>query len=142
MVKSVARSALILAIGLCAAFAAPSAARDSGRAAINGTQPATARAPAGQVAIVTDRLTAADRALRDPGASSPPPAVATAALTSAAPATATTAGTAPGAASVTPASAATSGGHSLWGKTSLIGKIFVGIGAVLTLASAARMFMA
>ena len=29
-----------------------------------------------------------------------------------------------------------------WDQTSLIGKIFVGIGACLTLASAARMFMA
>jgi hypothetical protein len=31
---------------------------------------------------------------------------------------------------------------SLWEKTSLIGKIFIGFGALLTMASAARMFMA
>ncbi|MGH6778337.1 MAG: hypothetical protein ACRECL_10065, partial [Bradyrhizobium sp.] len=107
------------------------ATRDSGHAAIS------AQPPAGHPAIAPDRLTAADRALRDPGASSPAPAVATAAITSPAPAAETAAGTAPRAASIT----ATGDGHSLWGKTSLIGKIFVGIGAVLTLASAARMFM-
>jgi hypothetical protein len=31
---------------------------------------------------------------------------------------------------------------SVWDKTSLIGKIFIGFGALLTMASAARMFMA
>ena len=32
--------------------------------------------------------------------------------------------------------------HSTWDQTSLIGKIFIGFGALLTMASAARMFMA
>ena len=32
--------------------------------------------------------------------------------------------------------------HSVWDETSLIGKIFIGFGTLLTLASAARMFMA
>ena len=32
--------------------------------------------------------------------------------------------------------------HSIWDETSLIGKIFIGFGALLTMASAARMFMA
>ena len=32
--------------------------------------------------------------------------------------------------------------HSAWNETSLIGKIFIGFGALLTVASAARMFMA
>jgi len=32
--------------------------------------------------------------------------------------------------------------HSVWDETSLIGKIFIGLGTLLTLASAARMFMA
>ena len=32
--------------------------------------------------------------------------------------------------------------HSIWDETSLIGKIFIGFGALLTIASAARMFMA
>ena len=31
--------------------------------------------------------------------------------------------------------------HSLWDKTSLIGKIFIGIGTLLTLASAARLLL-
>jgi len=40
------------------------------------------------------------------------------------------------------APAATSGESSTWDQTSLIGKIFIGFGALLTMASAARMFMA
>ena len=32
--------------------------------------------------------------------------------------------------------------HSVWDETSLVGKIFIGLGTVLTVASAARMFMA
>src|SRR5262245_61567823 len=32
--------------------------------------------------------------------------------------------------------------HSLWNETSLIGKVFIGLGTLLTIASAARMFMA
>ena len=32
--------------------------------------------------------------------------------------------------------------HSVWDETSMIGKIFIGLGTLLTLASAARMFMA
>ncbi len=38
--------------------------------------------------------------------------------------------------------AANDNDHSVWDETSLIGKIFIGFGALLTLASAARMFMA
>lgn len=37
---------------------------------------------------------------------------------------------------------ASSNGNSTWDQTSLIGKIFIGFGALLTLASAARMFIA
>ena len=37
---------------------------------------------------------------------------------------------------------AASSSDSTWDKTSLIGKIFIGFGALLTMASAARMFMA
>jgi hypothetical protein len=40
------------------------------------------------------------------------------------------------------ASAAAGNDHSVWDETSLIGKIFIGLGTLLTLASAARMFMA
>ena len=38
--------------------------------------------------------------------------------------------------------AAASSEGSAWDQSSLIGKIFIGFGALLTLASAARMFMA
>ena len=41
-----------------------------------------------------------------------------------------------------PAMAAASSENSAWDQSSLIGKIFIGFGALLTLASAARMFMA
>jgi hypothetical protein len=37
---------------------------------------------------------------------------------------------------------ANSSEHSAWDQTTLIGKIFIGFGALLTMASAARMFMA
>ena len=37
---------------------------------------------------------------------------------------------------------AASGEHTVWDETSLIGKIFIGFGALLTIASAARMFIA
>jgi hypothetical protein len=43
---------------------------------------------------------------------------------------------------VAPAPAAASTEDSAWGQTSLIGKIFLSFGGLLTLASAARMFMA
>jgi hypothetical protein len=42
----------------------------------------------------------------------------------------------------TPAMAAAGNENSTWDQTSLIGKIFIGFGALLTMASAARMFMA
>jgi hypothetical protein len=45
-------------------------------------------------------------------------------------------------ATASPAVTAESGDGSTWDKTSLIGKIFVGCGALLTMASAARMFWA
>ena len=32
--------------------------------------------------------------------------------------------------------------HSVWDETSLIGKVFIAFGTLLTIASAARMFMA
>lgn len=41
-----------------------------------------------------------------------------------------------------PAAAAATNDNSVWDQTSLIGKIFIGFGALLTVASAARMFIA
>jgi hypothetical protein len=90
-----------------------------------GTQPAAAA----QV-VAADQLNDVDRALHE---SNNPPA-APLAMASAE----------PPAASAAPvlAGSAASGNDSTWDRTSLIGKIFIGFGALLTMASAARMFMA
>ncbi|MDB5619161.1 hypothetical protein [Tardiphaga sp.] len=45
-------------------------------------------------------------------------------------------------ATIDPPVAATSADNSTWDKTSLIGKVFIAFGGLLTMASAARMFMA
>jgi hypothetical protein len=84
------------------------------------TQPAT------DAQVVTpDQLNDVDRSLRDRA----PPA-GTLAVASAEP---------PAATAVVPAA---NTDPSAWDQTSLIGKIFIGFGALLTMASAARMFMA
>jgi hypothetical protein len=72
--------------------------------------------------VSADQLNDVDRALHE----SNPPAAATVAM---APAPA-------------PVVTAASNESSTWDQTSLIGKIFIGFGALLTMASAARMFMA
>jgi hypothetical protein len=76
-------------------------------------------APASQV-VAADQLNDVDRALQQP--TPPPPAMASA-----------DAPAAPAMANNEP---------STWDQASLIGKIFIGFGALLTMASAARMFMA
>jgi hypothetical protein len=84
-------------------------------------------APAADSQIVAaDQLNDVDRALRE----GTPPA-ATLAMASAEAAAATAAPV-----------AASRNEPSTWDETSLIGKIFIGFGALLTMASAARMFMA
>jgi hypothetical protein len=76
----------------------------------------------GQVAA-SDQLSDADRALRET-----PPAQTAAVASKDAPA---------------PRTVAMAGNeHSLWDETSLIGKVFIAFGTLLTIASAARMFMA
>jgi hypothetical protein len=88
--------------------------------------PANAQ-PADLTQVVSaDQLNEVDRALQ--GASPAP----TQALASAE----------PPAAPVAPVMAAGNSESSTWDQTSLIGKIFIGFGALLTMASAARMFMA
>jgi hypothetical protein len=77
----------------------------------------------GKVAA-SDQLNDADRALRD----TPPPAPQVAAASTDAPAQRTV--------------AMAGDDHSLWDETSLIGKVFIAFGTLLTIASAARMFMA
>jgi hypothetical protein len=83
--------------------------------------------PAPQTEVVSaDQLNDVDRALHE---SAPPaPTIAMAAADAPAPAP-------------VQAVAATTSESSAWDQTSLIGKIFIGFGALLTAASAARMFM-
>jgi hypothetical protein len=81
--------------------------------------------------VAADQLNDVDRALRE----SPPPAPAAPAPTLAL--ASVEAPAAPAAPVV-----ANSNESSTWDQTSLIGKIFIGFGALLTMASAARMFMA
>ena len=92
---------------------------------LQNAQDSTADAqPAAETKVVSaDQLNDVDRALQS---------------ASAAPAQ-TTASTEPPAAPVT---ASSNGESSTWDQTSLIGRIFIGFGALLTMASAARMFMA
>ncbi|HZR86561.1 MAG TPA: hypothetical protein VFB02_07140 [Bradyrhizobium sp.] len=140
MIKANRRSALILAttlgMGLLTGLSAPANAADDLNSPVfvtpptSGTQPSGTQAPAGQgagesQAAAPEQLNEPDRTLRD----------------NAAPATAAASNDAPAAARSAPVMAA-SGEHSVWDETSLIGKIFIGFGAVLTIASAARMFMA
>ncbi|HEY3796393.1 MAG TPA: hypothetical protein VGM09_31610 [Bradyrhizobium sp.] len=85
----------------------------------------TAAAPV----VAADQLNDVDRALQEGT-----PAAAPVALASA---------DAPAATAPPPAAAASASSESsTWDRTSLIGKIFIGFGALLTMASAARMFMA
>jgi hypothetical protein len=88
--------------------------------------PAGAQADAQVVAA--DQLNDVDRALRQsPPAAGTPPAAPLTVASAEAPAAPVAAG---------------SNDSSAWDQTSLIGKIFIGFGALLTMASAARMFMA
>jgi hypothetical protein len=85
--------------------------------------PADAKADNETLVVAADQLNDVDRALH---AANPPaaPTVIASADPPAAPVT------------------ASSQENSTWDRTSLIGKIFIGFGALLTMASAARMFMA
>jgi hypothetical protein len=88
---------------------------------------ADAQSAAGTPIIAADQLNDVDRALHE----NTPPATPVALAAADTPVAAAS------------APAATAGGdNSTWDQTSLIGKIFIGFGALLTMASAARMFMA
>ena len=88
-----------------------------------------AQSPAANTELVAaDELNDVDRALSDRNDKDKPPATTLAMAVAQAPA---------------PTQAAiVSSDDSAWGQTSLIGKIFIAFGGLLTLASAARMFMA
>jgi hypothetical protein len=90
--------------------------------------PADAQATAAAPVVAPDQLNDVDRALQQGT-----PAAAPVALASA---------DAPVATAPPPPAASASSESSTWDQTSLIGKIFIGFGALLTMASAARMFMA
>jgi len=112
--------------------AADSAVADSARAmttrANDIMQAAADAQPApGSQVVAPDQLNDVDRALRE---ETPPPQPTTLAMAAA---------EAPAAPA---ARAIASDESSTWDETSLIGKIFIGFGALLTIASAARMFMA
>jgi hypothetical protein len=139
MIKANGRSALILATtlatGLLGGLPVPANAADDLNSPVfvtpsnSGAQPSSAQAPTGQPAgenqtADPDQFNEAGRTLRD----------------NVAPVTSAASNEAPAARSA-PVMAA-SGEHSVWDETSLIGKIFIGFGALLTVASAARMFMA
>jgi hypothetical protein len=93
-----------------------------------GAQPQPPQAseakPADGQVIASDQLNDVDRALRE--AAPPSPQVAVASNDEPAQRTVAMAGN----------------DHSLWDETSLIGKVFIAFGTLLTVASAARMFMA
>jgi hypothetical protein len=92
------------------------------------TAPGTDAQPAADAQVVSaDQLNDVDRALQESARPGPTLAMASA--------------EAP-AAPAAPVTAASSNESSTWDQTSLIGKIFIGFGALLTMASAARMFMA
>ena len=97
---------------------------------LQGTPAATADAPlaAGTPVVAADQLNDVDRALHE----ATPPATPVALASSDAPVPA----------SPPAVVAANNSDNSTWDQTSLIGKIFIGFGALLTMASAARMFMA
>jgi hypothetical protein len=88
---------------------------------------ANAQAPADTQVVSADQLNDVDRALHE-----------NTKVAQAMPNTATASADAP----AVPVMAATSTENSTWDQTSLIGKIFIAFGALLTMASAARMFMA
>jgi hypothetical protein len=89
--------------------------------------PPDAQPAADTQVVAADQVNDVDRALHE----SKPPAPMMAMASAEAPA-----------APVAPVMAAGKGESSTWEQTSLIGKIFIGFGALLTMASAARMFMA
>jgi hypothetical protein len=90
----------------------------------NSTQPETPAPAANMELVAADELNDVDRALSDGKSEEKPAAVPTVAMATA------------------QAPAAVSNSDSTWDQTSLIGKIFIAFGGLLTLASAARMFMA
>jgi hypothetical protein len=92
-------------------------------------KPADAQAPADVQVVASDQLNDVDRALQQTAQQQTAPSTQTVGVASAKPTPA-------------PPVLASSSDSSTWDQTSLIGKVFIAFGALLTMASAARMFMA
>jgi hypothetical protein len=90
----------------------------------DSAEPETPAPPANMELVAADQLNDVDRALSDGNSEEKPAPVPTVAMAAA------------------QAPAAVGSSDSTWDQTSLIGKIFIAFGGLLTLASAARMFMA
>jgi hypothetical protein len=105
----------------CPCFAGPADAPADNAAATAQGMPADAQAAPVNPAVGADQLSDADRAARQDDVRQP--------IVVQAPA-----------ARANPVVAGSQ--NATWDETSLIGKIFIGFGALLTIASAARMFMA
>jgi hypothetical protein len=103
-----------------------SRANDTVQAAADQTAPTPSTDNTDNQVVASDQLNDVDRALQQ---DNPPAQKAVSAATDAQPRPA-------------PVMASSSNEGSAWDQSSLIGKIFIGFGALLTLASAARMFMA
>jgi hypothetical protein len=128
--KTGGRAAFILAIGLLAGFAGPSLAQSADNTATDNASvaapanPADAQAAPANQAAGSDQLSDADRAARQDDVKTPVIVTQQAETPSRA----------------NPVVAGSQNAN--WDETSLIGKLFIGFGALLTVASAARMFMA
>lgn len=125
------RSALIAAVGVVLGFAGPLHAASSADDAVAQPMRAVANAPlrSSDTPAANAQSTAAAETM--PASPSDAQPAATNPMVAAAEAPA---------AREAPMPSSTE--HSIWDETSLIGKIFIGFGALLTIASAARMFMA
>ena len=88
--------------------------------------------------IASDQLNDVDRELQESQSSAPP----TQAQTPPSPQPQTVAMAAAAVRATTSAAPVLASESTTWDQTSLIGKIFIAVGALLTMASAARMFMA
>ena len=138
--KASGRAAFILAVGLGIGFAGPSWAADPQTDAASVTAPANPfdaqTAPASTAAgAEQQQLSDTDRAARQDDVRMPVVVTQTQPPQAQAPAE-----TPAPAARANPVVAGSQ--NATWDETSLIGKIFIGFGALLTVASAARMFMA
>jgi len=124
------RAAFILTIGLLLGLAGPSQAGQADNAAVTATPSSPADpqgATANQAAVGTDQqLSESDRAARPDDLRTPVVVTQTQSETP----------------TVRAAPVVAGSQNATWDETSLIGKIFIGFGALLTIASAARMFMA